>query len=198
MTTALPAGWEADVLSALGDPVGQPNLANLDLWQATEGGSTDNPDAFNPFNTTLGEPGSVPTNSAGVQDFPTWAEGLDATVRTIEQPNMTPIAAALAQDAPQAQFEAAVNSTPWGTHFSGAPAQAVTTSVLGDVTGGILGSAFSGFASSLYGIAMKATVVVAGVGLAVAGAIAWTKSTETGQDLEHEAGSALPLALAAA
>lgn len=149
MTTALPTGWEADVLSGIGAPVTPTTVANLDLWQQTEGGSTANPDAYNPFNTTLPEPGSVGTNSVNVQAFPSWPSGLAATESTLLQPNMAGIVGALQADAPTAQFEAAVNASPWGTHFSGAPT-AVTTGLLGNALDptGIGSSVASGFTSA--------------------------------------------------
>lgn len=109
------------MLNALGAPITPNNVASLDVWQRVEGGSTNNPDSYNPFNTTLHGPGSYGTNSVGVQAFPDWATGLHATVATIEQSNMAPILAALKGNVDTPHFEAAVNGSPWGTHFSGAP-----------------------------------------------------------------------------
>lgn len=119
MTTPLPSGWESDILNALGAPVTPNNVASLDVWQRVEGGSTGNPDSYNPFNTTLPFGGSHGTNSVNVQAFPDWSSGLHATVQTIEQSNMRPIWDALKGNVATPQFETAVNGTPWGTHFTG-------------------------------------------------------------------------------
>jgi hypothetical protein len=203
MTTPLPTGWESDILSALGDPVGEPNISNLDTWQAAEGGSTDNPDSYNPMNTTLDEPGAVSTNSVGVKAYPDWATGLEATVSTIEQANMAPIAAALRANAPTPQFEAAVNASPWGTHFSGAPSSSTGAAAsLTAFPGGSLdplnwpsdiGQAIGAFSSSLYGIVVKGAVVLAGAGLIVAGGLLLARRTGAGQAAALAAPEALAL-----
>jgi hypothetical protein len=130
MATPLPAGWETQVLEGIGAPVTQQNIANLDVWQRAEGGSTNNVDAYNPFNTTLGTYGGTSTNSVGVKEFSSWGQGLDATIATIEQSNMAAIDNALKSNAPTASFEAAVNSSPWGTHFGGASAQLTSFNIL--------------------------------------------------------------------
>ena len=49
--TPLPPGWELCVLAGVGAPATRANVANLDEWQAAEGGSTNNTAAYNPFNT---------------------------------------------------------------------------------------------------------------------------------------------------
>ena len=49
--TPLPPGWELCVLAGLSAPATPANVADLDEWQAAEGGSTNNTAAFNPFNT---------------------------------------------------------------------------------------------------------------------------------------------------
>ncbi len=49
--TALPAGWELCVLQGVAAPATQANVDDLDVWQAAEGGSTNNSAAYNPFNT---------------------------------------------------------------------------------------------------------------------------------------------------
>lgn len=103
------------MLTSLGAPVTPNNVRNLDAWQRAEGGSTANPDSYNPFNTTKPYGGSHGTNSVGVQAFPDWASGLHATVSTIEQQNMAPILAALRGDVALPQFATAVGVAPWNT-----------------------------------------------------------------------------------
>lgn len=147
MPTPLPSGWETDVLIALGAPVTPNNIHNLDVWQKAEGGSTMNPDSYNPLDTTLPATGSHPTNSVGVQAYPNWQTGLFATVHTLQQRNMAGIVAALKADAPLPSFAAAVNSSPWGSHLPSAdsspPSSNTTgtgTSVTATPTGFDLGS----------------------------------------------------------
>jgi hypothetical protein len=120
-TTALPPGWELCVLEGVTAPATQANVADLDEWQAAEGGSTNNTAAFNPFNTqrtTDGTGAAIP----GVADsannfpaFPSWAAGCAATVATLYQPNMWVIIAALRAGnvTPAAAFLAVVDQSSW-------------------------------------------------------------------------------------
>ena len=95
-------------------------MADLDEWQAAEGGSTNNTAAYNPFNTQRTTdatnapiPGVDSTN--GFPAFPTWAAGCSATVATLFQPNMWVITAALRAGnvTPQAAFLAVVDQSQW-------------------------------------------------------------------------------------
>lgn len=118
--TALPAGWELCILQGLQAPVTGPNVADLDQWQAAEGGSTNNSSAYNPFNTmrTTDATGAVlpatPTSN-GFPAFTTWLAGCAATVATLLQPNMSSITASLrAGDvSPPGAFLAAVDQSQW-------------------------------------------------------------------------------------
>ena len=98
--TPLPPGWELCVLEGVAAPATAANVADLDEWQAAEGGSTNNTAAYNPFNTQRTTdatdapiPGVVSAN--GFPAFPTWVAGCSATVATLFQPNMWVITAAL-------------------------------------------------------------------------------------------------------
>lgn len=122
MTTPLPTGWEADILNALGAPVTPNNVGNLDIWQRVEGGSTNNREAYNPFNTKLPQPGSI-NEGSGLQAYPDWATGLHATVATLEQSNMKVVSDALRGNFATPQFEAALIQSPWdqGHYANGFP-----------------------------------------------------------------------------
>src|ERR1700730_2299800 len=118
--TALPPGWELCLVQGIGAPLTQANVANLDEWQAVEGGSTNNSAAYNPFNTrrmtdvnSNSIPGTVSSN--GFPAFPSWVEGCAATVATILQPNMWSIPAALraGKVAPPGGFLAEVDKSQW-------------------------------------------------------------------------------------
>ena len=119
--TPLPAGWELCVLQNLGAPATANNVADLDEWQAAEGGSTNNTAAFNPYNTlrtTDNTGAAIPGAVASANGFPafaTWAGGCAATVATLLQPNMWVITAALRAGnvSPPAAFLAVVDQSAW-------------------------------------------------------------------------------------
>ena len=100
MGTPLPPGWELCVLAGLDAPASPANVADLNEWQAAEGGSTNNTAAYNPFNTArttdvLGTPLPYATAAGGFPGFPDWLTGCSATVATLLQPNMWAITDAL-------------------------------------------------------------------------------------------------------
>jgi hypothetical protein len=118
--TPLPAGWELCVLEGVTAPATPANVADLDEWQAAEGGSTNNTAAFNPFNTmrtTDATNAAIPgvSSANGFPAFPTWAAGCAATVGTLFQPNMWVITAALRAGnvTPAAAFLAVVDQSSW-------------------------------------------------------------------------------------
>jgi hypothetical protein len=118
--TPLPAGWELCILQGVGAPATQANVADLDEWQLGEGGSTNNTAAYNPFNTgRTTDVNNTPlplTNSAnGFPAFTDWIAGCAATVATILQPNMIPVAAGLLAGnvSPPPAFLAVVDQSQW-------------------------------------------------------------------------------------
>ncbi|HEX4176052.1 MAG TPA: hypothetical protein VHY81_09050 [Acidimicrobiales bacterium] len=118
--TPLPAGWELCILQGVGAPATQANVANLDEWQLAEGGSTNNSAAYNPFNTSRttdvnNTPLPLTISANGFPAFTDWIAGCAATVSTILQPNMTPVAAALLAGnvSPPPAFLAIVDQSQW-------------------------------------------------------------------------------------
>jgi hypothetical protein len=118
--TPLPPGWELCVLEGVAAPATAANVADLDEWQAAEGGSTNNTAAFNPFNTlrttdVTGAPIPETGSANGFPAFPTWAAGCAATVATLYQPNMWVITAALRAGnvTPSSAFLAVVDQSSW-------------------------------------------------------------------------------------
>jgi TP901 family phage tail tape measure protein len=108
------------VLSGLGIRPSANAIGDLVSWENEEGGNWANNATYNPLNTTMGEPGSFnPGFSAGVQAYPNWQEGIEATVSTLELGSYSGIRQALRDGASLANFEATVNASPWGTHFGG-------------------------------------------------------------------------------
>jgi len=76
-----PKSWADALLKAGGWPVTAANEQSLIAWAIQEGGGG----TYNPLNTT--EPGFGATgtlNGAGVKDYPSWAEGISATVATLQ------------------------------------------------------------------------------------------------------------------
>ena len=118
--TPLPPGWELCVLEGLAAPATPANIADLDEWQAAEGGSTNNTAAFNPFNSlrttdVTGAPIPGVDTSNNFPAFSTWAAGCSATVATLFQPNMWVITAALRAGnvTPATAFLAVVDQSAW-------------------------------------------------------------------------------------
>lgn len=106
------------VLLAIGAPVNSANVSALLSWMNAEGGNWNNTARYNPLNTTLPYNGSTTMsggNSAGVQAYGSWADGLAATVRTLNGGYYAAIIAALKNSAGCGAVAGAVASSPWGT-----------------------------------------------------------------------------------
>jgi hypothetical protein len=73
-------GWAKALLRVMGAPACRPNQVVTIAWQAQEGTQA----AWNPLATTHRMDGSTDFNSAGVQNFVSLAQGLQATKETIE------------------------------------------------------------------------------------------------------------------
>lgn len=113
-----PLDWARVVISQLGVPDTSANEQALVAWAATEGGNWHNTARFNPLGTTLQLPGSTVMaggNSAGVQSYTSWQQGVQATVQMLQQANMSNILAALRSGNDAAAVAHAVGSSPWGT-----------------------------------------------------------------------------------
>lgn len=116
-----PATFAQALLEDIGAPVDSTTEQTVEDWEAAEGGAgpqwgiAGNTDDYNPINTTLPEPGSVPTNSAGVQAYTSWGQGLEATVSTLEEPAYANVVADLKASAAETQTAADIGASPWGT-----------------------------------------------------------------------------------
>jgi hypothetical protein len=112
-----PYSWATTFLAAIPEPVTGCNIGFVTAWEAAEGGNWNNAARYNPINTTEREPGSWSMNSVGVQAYPSWQEGMQATVTTIRNGNYQGILDALAAgDSAQAAANA-VGASPWGTGY---------------------------------------------------------------------------------
>lgn len=113
-----PQTWAAALVTMLGVAPTKQAIANIVSWERQEGGHWNNSATYNPLNTTE-IPASGGYSNTGTQGnikaYTSWAQGLAATVATIKNGSYGGVIAALG--APSATFEAAVNASPWGTHF---------------------------------------------------------------------------------
>lgn len=87
MTTPPQAYYRAAdrILASLGATATPVNVSLLVAWQIEEHGWDSTLSCHNPLNTTLRMPGSTDYNATGVQCYPDWQSGIDATVRTLTQ-----------------------------------------------------------------------------------------------------------------
>lgn len=71
--------WAVTFLKAAGAPVCANNLESLVAWQTAESTGA----AWNPLATTLSAPGATRYNSAGVKNYPSLLDGVNATIATL-------------------------------------------------------------------------------------------------------------------
>ena len=122
-TIKTPSQWASALLGALGLPNTKTNVDNIVAWEAYEGGNWHNTAKFNPLNTTQSEPGSTVMpggNKSGVQAYPSWQEGLDATVATLSAGDYgyPQILADLNTSQPWKTFAADVTKSGWGSKLT--------------------------------------------------------------------------------
>lgn len=135
MATAQVARAKA-ILGALGARVTPGGIAILVAWQACEGMplSTNNPMA-----TTEPAPDAGAWNSEGVKTYPTTAEGIQATVRTLLNGRYPQIVAALRSGSVTAFLAAPGEIGTWGTGYgclaSRLGGKAITTPIRGAIGG---------------------------------------------------------------
>jgi hypothetical protein len=98
-------------------PRSKNNVISLIAWACGENNSTDlsTKAKWNPWDTEEpGEPGETDFNKAGVKDYPSMVEGLQAFLRTLHNGHYAPIIKCLEESAdPQTTLTAIANS-PWG------------------------------------------------------------------------------------
>jgi hypothetical protein len=99
------------------------NRRALQTWIQCEGAGG----AYNPLNTTLRKPGSSTLNSAGVQNYTSAEQGLEATFETLRGADYAGIRERLHRNAAAAETLRAIGESPWGT------SQALMLEVLPDV-----------------------------------------------------------------
>jgi hypothetical protein len=99
------------VLTGIGAPVTDNNLAYLYAWRQSEGGKA----AFNPFNTTQKAEGATNYNKVGVKNYTSAEQGIVATIKTITNGRYNSIINSLKMDKPPMETAEALVASPWGT-----------------------------------------------------------------------------------
>lgn len=115
MTQPTQRTWAAALLRRLGIHQTPGGVQALTGWANAEGGNWHNQAKYNPLNTTQEMPGAGNTGSQGnIKVYKDWAQGLDATVKTLKNGRYGGILHALGTGDPGA-VAGAIGKTPWGT-----------------------------------------------------------------------------------
>jgi hypothetical protein len=112
MTT--PIDFARALLARLERPITPNNVAALVAAQCIEGGFMHNGALFNPLNTTMPWPAARKVTPIGVRAYASWADGLEATAKTLENGLYTGILDALANDCDPDHTLRAMAISPWG------------------------------------------------------------------------------------
>ncbi len=107
--------WAQAFVKRLGMPMTADNVAAVVAWEMAEGGHWYNTAYYNPLNTTQSMPGATIFNSVGVKAYKSWAQGLEASVITINNGLYGGILAALRRGSDAQAVADAVAASPWGT-----------------------------------------------------------------------------------
>lgn len=110
-----PNEWANAVLRRLKIKATRANTRALVGWSKAEGGHWNNTAKYNPLNTTQNMPGSGDTGTQGnISVYRDWNQGVDATVKTLNNGMYGGILNALKGNDPVAVGRA-VQASPWGT-----------------------------------------------------------------------------------
>jgi hypothetical protein len=106
------------VLQGLGIRAKPGAVQGLLGWMKAEGGHWHNDAHYNPLNTTLNLPGAGNTGSQGnIKQYRDWGQGIEATVRTLENGRYGGILGALKAGDPH-RLASEIGRSPWGTNAS--------------------------------------------------------------------------------
>jgi hypothetical protein len=100
-----------DVLSGIGAPTTAENIRAMKAWALAEGTKAQ----FNPLATTRKGSNTTDFNSVGVKNYPSYQDGVAATIGTLKNGRYPNILAALAQGNSAEGVGLAVAQSPWGT-----------------------------------------------------------------------------------
>src|SRR6516164_9564250 len=136
--------WINAVLKGIGAPATRENVRFLDAWARAEGGggyAGSGSTTFNWLNTTRDAPGATQFNTVGVENFPNFQTGVNATIEALRNGYYPQIVAGLRSGRMSAQQLASISHelSTWGTGSGvlrvlgseGQPSQYPTVSVGG-------------------------------------------------------------------
>jgi hypothetical protein len=107
-----PVQWAKDFLTRLDAPITSENMRAITAWEQAEGTAA----RFNPLATTQsGFSGETNFNSVGVKNYVSYADGLDANVKVINNGLYSNILAALQRGDDAHAVAQAITNSPWGT-----------------------------------------------------------------------------------
>jgi len=107
-----PVQWANDFLKRLNAPITSENVRAITAWEQAEGTAA----RFNPLATTQGGfSGETIFNSVGVKNYTSYADGLDANVKVINNGLYSNILAALQRGDDAHAVAHAIANSPWGT-----------------------------------------------------------------------------------
>jgi hypothetical protein len=107
-----PVQWAKDFLTRLNAPITSENMRAITAWEQAEGTAA----RFNPLATTQGGfSGETNFNSVGVKNYASYADGLDANVKVINNGLYSNILAALQRGDDAHAVAQAITNSPWGT-----------------------------------------------------------------------------------
>jgi hypothetical protein len=108
------------ILKGVGAPITDENMKFMYAWRQAEGGKAKN----NPFNTTQSKPNSTFYNclkkgisgcKSGVRNYMSSRDGIDATIKTLQNGRYRNILDALKKGTSAEQTAMALKASPWGT-----------------------------------------------------------------------------------
>ena len=111
---ASPSQFATSLLKGLGIAPNANNVKAIQAWAQAEGGHWHNTASYNPLNTTQGAAGASSMNKVGVKAYKDWAQGLQATLQTLNNGRYGNILQALKSGSAYDIAHAIANS-PWGT-----------------------------------------------------------------------------------
>lgn len=101
-----------DLLAGIGAPITEANIRAIEAWVRAEGMDAEN---NNPLATTWQVDGARVLNSHGVKAYSSYAQGLDATIKTLTNGLYGNIIQALMSGSDPMAVANAIESSPWGT-----------------------------------------------------------------------------------
>jgi hypothetical protein len=107
-----PVQWAKDFLTKINMPITPENVRAIKAWEQAEGTAA----RFNPLATTQGGfAGATSFNSVGVKNYVSYADGLAANAKVIQNGLYGNILAALRAGNSAAGVADAIKNSPWGT-----------------------------------------------------------------------------------